>query len=86
MSNTEAQLCAELSLHYASLALVTDYDCWHEDPEESVCVELVSERLVSLREKAHMVLIEAIKLIEKMDWQIPHTRKLRIASEAIMAK
>merc|ERR1712029_646780 len=41
----EAQLAAELGIHYGALALVTDYDCWHEDPEESVNVKLVEQRL-----------------------------------------
>jgi len=82
----EAPLAAELGLHYAALALVTDYDCWHEDLNESVSVELVGKRLISLREKAHMVIMEAIKEIEKVDWHSPHSKKMRVASEAIMEK
>lgn len=80
----ECSLSAELSLQYGSLALVTDYDCWHEEPEQSVCVDLVNERLPQLREKAHNVLIETIKEIEKRDWQIPHTKTLRISRTSIM--
>ncbi len=36
----EAKLAREAELCYASLALVTDYDCWHET-EEAVTVEAV---------------------------------------------
>lgn len=79
-------MAAELAIHYGSLALVTDYDCWHEDPDESVSVELVESRLVQLREKAHFALAETIKEIEKIDWQVPHTRAVRIASGAIMKR
>ena len=82
----EAPLAAELGMHYAALALVTDYDCWHDSPDESVNVELVGERMRSIREKAHMVLIETIKKIEQIDWQIPHARKMRVASQAIMLR
>ncbi len=40
----EAKLAREAELCYATLALVTDYDCWHES-EESVSVELVVANL-----------------------------------------
>jgi 5'-methylthioadenosine phosphorylase len=36
----EAKLAREAELCYAPLALVTDYDCWHET-EEAVTVEAV---------------------------------------------
>jgi 5'-methylthioadenosine phosphorylase len=41
---TEAKLAREAELCYATLALVTDYDCWHED-EEDVSVAAVLENL-----------------------------------------
>ena len=41
---TEARLAREAEICYAALALVTDYDCWHEDME-SVTVEAVIETL-----------------------------------------
>lgn len=37
---TEARLCREAEICYASLALVTDFDCWHET-NESVSIEMV---------------------------------------------
>ena len=37
---TEAKLCREAELCFASLALVTDYDCWHAE-EAAVTVEAV---------------------------------------------
>jgi len=36
----EAKLAREAEICYATLALVTDYDCWHES-EEAVTVEAV---------------------------------------------
>jgi 5'-methylthioadenosine phosphorylase len=41
---TEAKLCREAELCYASLALVTDYDAWHEE-EAAVTVAAVIEVL-----------------------------------------
>ena len=40
----EARLAREAEVCYATLALVTDYDCWH-DTEEDVSVEVVVENL-----------------------------------------
>ena len=36
----EAKLCREAELCYAAMAMVTDYDCWHET-EEAVSVDVV---------------------------------------------
>lgn len=41
---TEAKLAREAEICYATLALVTDYDCWHAEME-SVTVEAVIETL-----------------------------------------
>ncbi|UCE42206.1 MAG: S-methyl-5'-thioadenosine phosphorylase [Candidatus Aminicenantes bacterium] len=43
-SATEARLCREAEICYATMSLVTDYDVWHEE-EESVSVELILENL-----------------------------------------
>jgi 5'-methylthioadenosine phosphorylase len=40
----EAKLAREAELCYATLALVTDYDCWH-DTEDAVTVEAILETL-----------------------------------------
>jgi 5'-methylthioadenosine phosphorylase len=40
----EAKLAREAELCYATMALVTDYDCWH-DSEESVTVEMILSTL-----------------------------------------
>jgi len=48
---TEAKLAREAELCYATLALVTDYDCWHAG-EEAVHVEAVVENLEANAAKA----------------------------------
>lgn len=40
----EAKLAREAEMHYATLAAITDYDCWHES-EASVTVEMVVQNL-----------------------------------------
>ncbi len=40
----EAKLAREAEIAYATLALVTDYDCWHPD-HDSVTVEMVVQNL-----------------------------------------
>ena len=45
-NHTEARLAREAEMAYATLAMVTDYDCWHRE-HASVTVEMVIENLRS---------------------------------------
>ncbi len=64
---TEAKLAREAEICYATLALVTDYDCWHES-EEAVTVEVVIKVLKQNVETAKRIIKEAIlKVTEKRD-------------------
>ena len=45
----EAKLAREAEICYATLALVTDYDCWHPD-HDSVTVDLIVANLIAERE------------------------------------
>src|SRR5688500_6700576 len=56
----EAKLAREAEIAYATLALVTDYDCWHED-HDSVSGEMVSEYLNKNVRNAQLVLKEAVR-------------------------
>ena len=51
----EAKLAREAELPYASLAMVTDYDCWHQS-EQSVSVEGVIRVLQQNVQKARAVI------------------------------
>lgn len=55
---TEAKLAREAELPYSTLALVTDYDCWHEG-EEDVTVDFVIATLKKNVETAKKVVKEA---------------------------
>jgi 5'-methylthioadenosine phosphorylase len=56
----EAKLAREAEICYATLALVTDYDCWH-DSHESVTVEMVIENLNRNTESARQLIRGALR-------------------------
>jgi 5'-methylthioadenosine phosphorylase len=56
---TEAKLCREAGIAYASACLVTDYDCWHEE-EGPVSVEAVLAVLKANAATANRVLANAV--------------------------
>jgi 5'-methylthioadenosine phosphorylase len=51
----EAKLAREAELCYATIACITDYDCWHES-EESVTVEMVLNNLSANISSAQRIL------------------------------
>ncbi len=59
----EAKLAREAEIRYASAAMVTDYDCWHEDHND-VSVEQVVKTLMNNAEKAKKMIIELVKVYE----------------------
>lgn len=56
----EAKLAREAEICYATLALVTDYDCWHEE-HDAVTVETVIENLNRNVRNAQIIMREAVK-------------------------
>ena len=60
---TEAKLCREAGIGYASMALVTDYDCWHEE-EAAVSVEAVLAVLERNASTANRVLANAVRHLD----------------------
>lgn len=52
---TEAKLAREAEIAYATLALVTDYDCWHPD-HDSVTVAMVLDHLQRNAQTAQRVM------------------------------
>ncbi|MGC9503955.1 S-methyl-5'-thioadenosine phosphorylase [Baaleninema sp.] len=61
---TEAKLAREAEIAYATLALVTDYDCWHSD-HDSVTVEMVVENLHHNAENAQKVIRDAVRRLSE---------------------
>lgn len=58
----EAKLAREAEIAYATLALVTDYDCWHEGHDD-VTVDIVIEYLNKNVRNAQLVLKDAVKRV-----------------------
>ncbi len=61
----EAKLAREAEISYATLAAVTDYDCWHE-AHDSVTVEMIIENLTKNVENAKKILKLAIPKVGKL--------------------
>jgi 5'-methylthioadenosine phosphorylase len=58
----EAKLAREAEICYATLALVTDYDCWHPD-HDSVTVDMVVANLLQNAKSAQQAIAEAVQRI-----------------------
>jgi 5'-methylthioadenosine phosphorylase len=58
----EAKLAREAEMAYATLALVTDYDCWHEG-HDSVTVDMVIEYLNKNVRNAQLILKDAVQRV-----------------------
>jgi 5'-methylthioadenosine phosphorylase len=59
---TEAKLAREAEICYATVAMITDYDCWHP-AHASVTLEEIISNLNKNSENAQNVLREAVRLI-----------------------
>ncbi|MBW4446007.1 MAG: S-methyl-5'-thioadenosine phosphorylase [Spirirestis rafaelensis WJT71-NPBG6] len=60
----EAKLAREAEIAYATLALVTDYDCWHSD-HDSVTVEMVIANLQRNAVNAQKVIQETVRRLSE---------------------
>ncbi|HIK07689.1 MAG TPA: S-methyl-5'-thioadenosine phosphorylase [Trichormus sp. M33_DOE_039] len=60
----EAKLAREAEIAYATLALVTDYDCWHPD-HDSVTVEMVIGNLQRNAVNAQKVIQETVRRLHE---------------------
>jgi len=57
---TEAKLAREAELCYATIAMITDFDCWHPEHESVTAAQIIAT-LVQNAENAQKVLRQAIK-------------------------
>ena len=60
----EAKLAREAEICYASVAMVTDYDCWHPD-HDSVTVDQIIRVLTANADKAKQLVQSAIPRLSK---------------------
>ncbi len=68
----EAKLAREAEICYATIALVTDYDCWHPE-HDSVTVDMIIQNLVANAKTAQQVIAEAVS-------NLPYERKCECAN------
>src|SRR5688572_6842133 len=68
----EAKLAREAEICYSTIALVTDYDCWHPD-HDSVTVEMVIGNLLQNAETAQRIIASAVA-------RLPYERTCECAS------
>lgn len=65
----EAKLAREAEICYVTIAMVTDYDCWHDDHDE-VSVEMLIGYLKKNSENAKMLIRESIRALPR-EWNCP---------------
>jgi 5'-methylthioadenosine phosphorylase len=68
----EAKLAREAEICYATLAMVTDYDCWHPQ-HDAVTVNMILEYLAHNVENSQKILLKAIR-------SMPQQRNCKCAS------
>jgi 5'-methylthioadenosine phosphorylase len=74
----EAKLAREAEIAYATLALVTDYDCWHPD-HDSVTVEMVIANLQNNAVNAQKVIMETVQRLKENPPPSEHHSALKYA-------
>ena len=70
----EAKLAREAEMGYATMALVTDYDCWHVS-HASVTVEQIIGNLQKNAETARQIILETVTNLDLSD-PSPHANAL----------
>jgi 5'-methylthioadenosine phosphorylase len=61
---TEAKLAREAEICYATLAMITDYDCWHPQ-HDSVTAAQIIENLARNTENAQKAVREAVRTMPR---------------------
>jgi len=69
----EVFLCREAQISYCTLAVVTDYDCWMEDPEQHVSVDKVMALYMKSIDTVQSLLKRVF--VAKVDEDSPSSRR-----------
>jgi 5'-methylthioadenosine phosphorylase len=68
----EAKLAREAEICYTTIALVTDYDCWHPEHDQ-VTVDMIIANLTQNAKTAQQIIAHAVE-------QLPYARTCECAS------
>ena len=80
----EAKLAREAEICYVTIAMVTDYDCWHEE-EEAVTVEALIEYLNKNSQNAHRLIKEVMNILpQEFDCSCQHALENAILTDPKM--
>ncbi len=60
---TEAKLAREAEICYGTIALVTDYDCWHEEEDHHVSTEAIIAVLLANVERGREIIREVVSTL-----------------------
>jgi 5'-methylthioadenosine phosphorylase len=78
----EAKLAREAELCYATVAMVTDYDCWHPD-HDHVSVEAIIRVLNENADRARAVVRAVVPALARRDGSCPHGCHTALANAII---
>ena len=67
----EAKLAREAEICYATVAMVTDYDCWHPQHDQ-VTVDAIIKTLLSNADNARALIQELVPQLTNRTQQCPH--------------
>src|SRR5580693_6854602 len=67
----EAKLAREAEICYATVAMVTDYDCWHPD-HDHVTVDMILRVLFQNADKAKALVKSVVPLLARHEGPCPH--------------
>jgi 5'-methylthioadenosine phosphorylase len=73
----EAKLAMEAEIAYSTMALVTDYDCWHPD-HDAVTVEMIIDNLTHNAKTAQQVIAGTVERLD-VTMRVPAHSALRTA-------
>lgn len=76
----EARLAREAEICYATVAMVTDYDCWHNE-EETVTIEMILGNLKKNADNAKRIIKEALSRITEKPCACQESLKYAIVTQ-----
>ena len=77
-------LAKEAGISYASVAMVTDYDCWRGDEDEAVDVPKVLQQMKDNVIGVRKLFIRAIQLIGNNNWDDVIKKNQDVAKNSIV--
>ena len=78
----EAKLAREAELCYATVAMVTDYDCWHPHHDD-VTVELIVKTLLANADNARALVKQTAPGLARLEGPCPHGCQTALGSAVI---